>query len=303
MKIVVVGGNGLIGRALICALKERGNCEILSIDKDEHSIDGCNCKQVDILNYKALVEGLVSADVVYHKASVLGGAKFSTDCTYAEVFFDANIMGTSNVIEASIANGVKKLVFDSSVAVYGEQSQSRLASENIFPKARNFYGFSKVIAERLLYKSSKESSLNVNILRYSRVRTPDSEDVVYHFIKSINQGNPVKIYGNPRKQIEFVDIRDVVKANIITLDLDVKWGTFNITSGEKVSLVELVKLCALYLGGKDFDIEFNDNILNAEIEPLITEMSTANARNILGFVPSYDLSMMLSSTIRGMRSV
>lgn len=293
MNIAIIGGSGFIGSHLIDNIYPCVSSNVLCIDKHKGDHD-CNQTQLDILNKNELTEALQGVDVVFHKASLLGDPVMSMDGGCAELYIKQNIFGTQNVIDSCLSSGVKKIIFDSSVAVYGEEWDSISAKEDCFPTPRNFYGFSKVSAERLLYKAHKISDLNVVILRYPRVRRFDSRDVIYHFVNSIMSGSNIKITGNHNKIIEFIDICDVMAANLLALRQDIKFGVFNISSGDADSVFNIAKVCQDLLG-KSVGIEFVDN--GKDIEPIKTNMSTRQAKEILGFIPQKSLISMIKETV------
>ncbi len=139
----------------------------------------------------------------------------------------------------------------------------------------------------------KDSKINLIILRYSRVRTVDTCDVIYHFLKSIEKNEYATIFGNPTKEIEFVDIKDVIVANILALNKNISFGQFNISSGDVISVKNLLELCALVLN-KEYRYNIVEN--NYIIEPDYTHLDMKNAKEILGYRPKVSLVYMIKES-------
>lgn len=299
MKVAVIGGSGFIGSNLIEHIRKEMQYKILSYDlkAPEQNVPYI----VGNIDDRSLLEtALEGTDVVFLKAGILGNPGWSRDHHYFERYLHSNIEGVFNVLEACRKNKVKKIVFDSSVSVYGEEKEALFAKEDMFANPRNLYGFSKVNAERLIRMYCDAHGIHAAILRYSRVRSAQTKDVIYHFLRAIEADEPVKIYGNPLKEIEFIHIEDVVRANIQALHTDICFGQFNISTSEKVSLLTLAQLCAS-IADKSLHFEVIDSE-NNDIEPTYTRMDIRLAREMLAFRPAVTLNTMIRQTYDLIRS-
>ena len=292
MNIAVIGGSGYIGTNLIKRLQKMRGYNIVSYDIIKPSIN-VNYIKGDLLDSELLIKTLKNIDVVFLKAGILGIPDHSKNKEFFDNYLNTNIIGVYNVLSACKKNKVKKIIFDSSVAIYGEEKEAIFAREEIFSKPKNFYGLSKVNAERLLKIYSEQNDLNVIILRYSRVRDKQTKDVIFHFLNNLYNNKEVEIYGNPLKRIEFVDIEDVISANILALEKSIKFGQFNISTSEPISIIGLLRLCSEVLNKK---IKYK--VINTEhdIEPLFTQMDITIAKDILGFIPKINLYNMVRNS-------
>ena len=294
MNIMVIGGAGFIGRNLLKELKENNDYNLFSFDLIE-SIEGIESIIGDILDQKLLINSLKNIDVVFIKAGILGNPEESMNINSFDKYFNINLVGLNNILEACILNNIKKIIYDSSISIYGEQEDAFFAKEDVFPKPRNLYGYSKVNAERLLTMICTKYKINLIILRYSRVRTISSKDVIYHFFNSIKNDQTVTIKGNPLKKIEFVDLQDVIKANLLSLEKSISYGQFNISSGDVISIKELLELLMFILNKNSiYNYLPEKNI----IEPTYTHLDMKNAKEILGYNPSISLNEMIEKVIK-----
>ena len=297
LHVAIVGGDGFLGRNLakkLMAVYENIeltliDCQFVNIDDKEHK--NLRCIQCDILNLAHLAQALIDVDVVFHKAAMLGIPLKSVNMKYSEKYLDINILGTSNIIKVCEKNNVRKIIFDSSIAVFGDLGESYFAQENMDSKPQNFYGLSKHTSEFMI----QNSSLSSVIFRYPRVRFSESRDVIYHFIKSVMEDRPITIIGNPLKEIAFVDLSDVMRANVLIIENRISKGLFHISPGDSIKILDLAKLIKELLNKPLHPIVFEEGV---DFEPLRTCLSTSNAREVLGYEPRISLFDMIKDTYK-----
>lgn len=176
MKILITGSSGFIGNELIKYLS------------DKHEIvEYAHNKGCDILNYEQLKSAMKGCDIVIHLAA---HRKPYEDKVFKD-YFDTNCIGTFNVAQACLENGIKKLIFTSSMSYYGlekgmpikipisEDSQiftQKLETEELSPIVRDCdisYSTSKVIAEQILANYGILKKFEVIILRFGPTRAKD----------------------------------------------------------------------------------------------------------------------------------
>ncbi|MCB1840343.1 MAG: NAD-dependent epimerase/dehydratase family protein [Alphaproteobacteria bacterium] len=150
MKIAITGGAGFIGTELMSMLIEQGH-ECLWVDiqrSDAYPKEGIIC---DITDKNALTEALKGVEAVYHLA-----AEHRDDVTPVKKYYDVNATGTDNLIAAAKINGIKTIIFTSTVAVYGLDAGE--SKEDSPPEPFNDYGRSKLEAEKILEDWCEQAS-------------------------------------------------------------------------------------------------------------------------------------------------
>lgn len=198
MKIAITGGSGFIGTRLIDILiKENHN--IFIIDKKKSKKYPELSKIIDIRDKDDLIKILDGVDIIIHLA-----AEHVDSVSPASLYYDVNVDGTANLIEAARTNGIKKLIFTSSVAVYGLNRPE--PNEEDEPRPFEDYGKSKWQAEGLLnawYNSDKQNSLT--IIRPVVVFGENNRGNVYNLIRQIISGAFIKVgSGKNRKSMAYV---------------------------------------------------------------------------------------------------
>jgi nucleoside-diphosphate-sugar epimerase len=199
MKIVVIGGSGFVGTQLIGLLRKSEGTEVVNIDKrqSEHYPDITRIG--DVLHQEDLLPGLAGADVV-----VLLAAEHRDDVTPVSLYYDVNVQGMKNTLEAMEKNGVRHIVFTSSVAVYGLNKVNPDESSAIDPF--NHYGKSKWQAEEVLQEWYKtHGDWNIHIVRPTVIFGEGNRGNVYNLLKQIASGRFMMIgKGQNQKSMSYI---------------------------------------------------------------------------------------------------
>jgi UDP-glucose 4-epimerase len=247
MKAIVTGGAGFIGSHLVDNL--------LAVGFDVHVIDDLYSGHLSYVHPQAVfhkedirskesTEIIVreKPDVVFHLAAQADVQRSINDPRFDA---DVNIMGTVNLLEACLAASVKRLVFSSTSAVYGNL-QSDLISEDDPAAPISYYGLSKWTSESYIRIFSTLHNIPFTILRYGNVygprQMPKGEGgVIAVFIQKIKEGLPLHIQGDGSQTRDFVFVKDVVKANIAAIKLGHQ-ETIQISTGRSISINNLVQM-------------------------------------------------------------
>jgi len=266
MVYLITGGCGFIGSHLAEALVSGGNrvriYDNLSsgYEKNISSVrNKAELIKADIRDLSAITSAMSGVDYVFHGAalvSVFDSVKRPRDN------HDINITGTLNVLTAARDKGVKRVVFASSAAVYGNNPELP-KREDMKPEPESPYGLAKVAAEHYLAVFAKLYGLETVGLRffnaYGPRQDPDSlySGVISRFVKAVLDGNPPAVFGDGKQTRDFVFVDDVVQACILAMHSTGigKGDVFNIGSGFQTSLLDLLKVLK-ELNGKSFDIKF-----------------------------------------------
>lgn len=198
MKIALIGGSGFVGTRLIDLLKGSG-MELLNVDKQQSHFFPDITVIGDVRDKERLTELLRGTDVV-----VLLAAEHRDDVTPITKYYDVNVGGMQNTLAAMEANGVKRIVFTSSVAVYGLNKKN--PDEEHAKDPFNHYGKSKWLAEMELEKWHQEHpGWNVNILRPTVIFGERNRGNVYNLLKQISSGKFLMVgKGENKKSMAYV---------------------------------------------------------------------------------------------------
>lgn len=199
MRIAIIGGSGFVGSRLISLLRTIPGTELRNIDKKSSILHPDITKMADILDVQRLTESLAGVEVV-----VLLAAEHRDDVTPASLYYKVNVEGMNNTLRAMENNGISRLIFTSSVAVYGLNKVNPTEMHTIDPF--NDYGRSKWQAECALQKWYDEHpSWNINILRPTVIFGEGNRGNVYNLLRQITSGRFLMVgTGENRKSMAYV---------------------------------------------------------------------------------------------------
>jgi len=248
MKILVTGGAGFIASQIADEFINEGHEVVILDDLSTGFKKNINPKakfvKLNIRDEK--VSDLFKEekfDVVNHHAAQMDVRRSVTDPA-----FDANtnILGTINLLQNSIKYGVNKFMFASTGgAVYGEQEYFP-ADENHPTNPLSPYGVSKLSVEKYLHFYFNEYKLNYTILRYANIYGPRQNPfgeagVVAIFSTKLLNGEQPIINGTGEQTRDYVFVKDVVRANLLTLADEVS-DVYNVGTGIETNVNELYKM-------------------------------------------------------------
>ena len=302
-KILVTGGAGFIGSHVVDRLLELGH-EVAVVD-DLTSGRAANlspaAKFYDTDIAGPALDDVLRAErpeVVCHYA-----AQISVPQSMRDPVADAgtNILGSLNLLQSCVRNGVRKVVYTSSGgAIYGEPRY--LPCDEAHPvNPLSFYGASKYAVEKYLYVYRLEHGLDYTALRLGNVYGPRQDPtgeagVVAIFAQAMLEGRPITIFGTGEQERDFVYVRDVVEASVAALD---KGGgeSYNIATGTGTSInriYELLKEGAGYAGEASHGPARPGDVFRIYLD-------VAKAREGLGWEPRYSLEDGLRETLQWFR--
>ncbi|MEN5058397.1 NAD-dependent epimerase/dehydratase family protein [Sphingobacterium kitahiroshimense] len=199
MKIAIIGGSGFVGTKLIDQLNKSIGSPIINIDKVESKKYPSITSIGNVLDRPALVRLLNGVDVV-----ILLAAEHRDDVTPVSKYYDVNVTGMENTLYAMQENNVKRIVFTSSVAVYGLDKENPNENSPIDPF--NDYGKSKLEAEKVLEQwYAEHSDWNINIVRPTVIFGEGNRGNVYNLLQQIASGKFMMIGpGTNQKSMTYV---------------------------------------------------------------------------------------------------
>lgn len=304
-RVLVTGGAGFIGSTLAEKLAEQNEVVILDdlstgkIENIKELLKRENVRFIrgSITDLELLQENFKEIDYVFHQAA-LASVPGSIEDPFSSN--NVNISGTLNVLAAARDNRVKKVVFASSCAVYGDPEVMPVAeTAPLNPKSP--YAVTKLACEYYCSVFSEIYSLPTASLRYFNVygprQNPDSEyaAVIPKFISKVINGKPPVIFGDGSQTRDFVSVKDVVKANILAAESE-EVGVFNIGNGSSVTIAELAGMIVTLLG-KNLK-PLHEAPREGDIKDSVADISKARA---IGYEPGYSLEDGLGETIEWLK--
>jgi len=302
LKILVTGGAGFIGSQVADELIDRGN-DVVIIDNLSTGFEyNVNPKakfiKADITDFEKIekIFSEESPEIVYHFAAQIDVRKSVSD-----PLFDArtNIMGTLNLIKISNDIKLKKFIFSSTGgAIYGD-TDVRPTPENHPEWPLSPYGIAKLATDKFLNYYSEVFGLKYVSLRYGNVYGPRQNPygeagVVAIFLnKMLNGGQPV-INGDGNQTRDYVYVKDVVKANILSLENIDKVGIYNVGTSIEISVNDLFKEI-----NKNFDNKYKEVHGPAKLgEQKTSCLSYGKIKKDMNFIPETDFSEGIKETYK-----
>jgi len=246
MKALVTGGAGFIGSNLVRRLLRDGHKVTVLDDLSSgysQNLTGLSVRFIegDIRNPDAVTEAMRNIEVVFHLAASVGN-KRSIDCAIQDA--EINVMGTVRLLDAARHAGVRKIITSSSAGIFGELKTLPIREDHpIDPDTP--YGASKLCAEKETLAYGKLFDLETICLRYFNVYGPNQRfdaygNVIPIFVFRMLRGEPLTIFGDGQQTRDFVNVADVVSANLGAATPGVR-GAFNIGCGASVTINDLVR--------------------------------------------------------------
>ena len=246
-KILIIGGSGFIGSSIAKKLIKKSKIYILDIKKGNNlKYEGINnliFVRGDISKSSTFNKLKICFDAVYYVASKTS-SKVSEDLP--EKCFKTNIDGTLNLFNWALKYKPKKIIFTSSMSVYGEHAENAKETDNCKPVS--FYGISKLAGENILLKL-KAHKIKIFIFRLFNIYGPGQnyknllQGMLSIYLAQAYKNKKVIVTGSLKRFRDFVFIDDVV--NILTKNLNYfsnNNNIYNIGTGNKTTVEKLLKM-------------------------------------------------------------
>ena len=293
----VTGGAGFIGSHLVEALVGQGAVVTVLDDLSSGDLErlspwreSLRVVEGSILDDGALNEALDGVHLVYHHAALVSVPE---SLEFPERYQAVNVDGTRSVLEACLRHGVSRLVYAGSCSAYGNlPGLPKVETDPVEPTSP--YAATKLEGELLVGAYADPSGFDTARLRYFNVfgpRQPHNSPyaaVVPKFVEALSSGGSARIFGDGGQTRDFIDVRDVVQANLRAGALiEPHQGcVYNIGSGNRISILEILETVA-----RELDMPARKTLeAPREGEVRDSEACIDLARERLGFEPVRALS-------------
>ncbi|HLF79274.1 MAG TPA: SDR family NAD(P)-dependent oxidoreductase [Dehalococcoidia bacterium] len=244
MRYLVTGGAGFIGSHLVDALVSRDLGEVVVFDNlhrgrrefiAEHLASGrVRFVEGDIRHAESLLPEFDGVDVVFHLAAQSNVIGAGQDVRFSS---ETNVLGTVNVLDAALRQGVGRVVFTSSREVYGDTERLPVPETAPFA-AKNLYGASKVAGE-MYCRAYQGRGLDVRVVRLGNAYgARDRDRVIPIWLERAAKGLNLELYGG-KQILDLVPVAFIVEALIRTSEAPEWPGPINIASGKGTRLTDL----------------------------------------------------------------
>ncbi|MER5859684.1 NAD-dependent epimerase/dehydratase family protein [Streptomyces sp900105245] len=298
-KIMVTGGAGTIGSNLVDLLAEGGAREIVVLDNFVRGRMGNLARALgsgvvevvegdirDAATVRKVTEG---ADLVFHLAAI----RITQCAEEPRLANEVMVDGTFNVLEAAVEAGVGKVIASSSASVYGMAEEFPTTERHHPYNNDTFYGAAKAFNEGMLRSFHAMYGLDYVALRYFNVYGPRMDihglytEVLIRWMERIEAGEPPLILGDGSQTMDFVDVRDIARANVLAAESDLTDEVFNVASGTETSLKELAQGLLEAMGASGLEPEHGPARAVNGVTRRLAE--TGRAAERLGFTARIDL--------------
>ena len=242
-KILLTGSSGFLGSHIADALDDAGyKVTLFDLNKSQYKRKSQDEIIGNILDYKDVLDAINGHDVVYHFAAQADIGSSGVDPTNT---IKANIIGTQNILQASLNQKVSRILFASTIYVYSELG--------------SFYRVSKQACEKIIEEYNKEFGLNYTILRYGSIYGPRAN----HFNSVTNmliQASTEKIIrrrGDGEEIREYIHVKDASDLSVKALEDEFINKHLIITGNQKIKVKDLLTMIKEIFNGK-IEVSFGE---------------------------------------------
>ena len=213
-------------------------------------------------------------------------------------YFETNLTGTLNLLEACRQFGVQKFVLSSTSSVYGEDTPPPFSEDSRTSRPLSPYASSKNAAEALAYTYHYLHRLDVTVLRYFTVYGPAGRPdmVIFRFIRSIAEGEPITVFGDGKQERDFTYVDDIARGTVASVK-PLGYEIVNLGGDRPAVLADVISLIESTLG-KKARIEYADR---HAADVLSTWADIRRAHDLLGWRPQVSLEEGIGEVARWYR--
>jgi UDP-glucose 4-epimerase len=291
MKIVVTGGSGFLGTHLCKALLAEGH-DVLNLDLEPSS--AVKTVQLNIMDKSDLSRHFAGAEAVFHLASWI---QVGESVEKPEEYIKNNILGTLYVLDAMREQNVKKFLFSSSAAIYGEPVRTPIFEDDrTLPTSP--YGMTKLAMEGLVSSYCYSYGMTGVALRYFNLYGPGENHkpethAIPRFIRQIMNDEEVTVWGDGSNVRDYIYIEDVVRAHLSALKLESGYHYMNLSGENETTVFEIIQTIGRLLGKDPLIKHFPPRAG----DPLLLSANADKAKKVLSWQPEYSVEKGLEKTV------
>ena len=307
-RVLITGGAGFIGSHIADLLVSEGCERIVAVD---NLVRGNRDNLANALQHPAvsLVEGdirdrelmsdlVLGADIVFHQAAL----RITQCAAEPDEAFETMARATFGLAQLCSETGTQKLVYASSASIYGAAEVFPTPEQHHGHADRTLYGAAKLFGEGTL----RALGLPHVTLRYFNVYGPRMDihgrytEVLVRWMERIEQGQPPMIFGAGAQSMDFIDVRDVARANVLAARSETSGEAFNIASGTETSLLQLAVALTEAMDRPQLAPQFEPARLVNPVERRLADVG--KARKMLGFSSQVELRQGLRDLVAWWRA-
>ena len=298
MRVLITGGAGFIGSHIAEHFHNRAEVRVLDnlCSGFKRNLAGFKHEFIEasILDREAVRRARGGVDFVFHLAAMVSvpeSMQKPIECN------EINTTGTLVVLEEAARAKVRKLIFSSSAAIYGDNPVTPKV-ETMLPEPKSPYAITKLDGEFYCGMFAREGRLATTCLRYFNVfgprQNPKSQyaAAVPVFIDRAIKHQPITIFGDGEQTRDFIYVKDIVTANVFFATRSDATGVFNLASGQCITINDLAETVC-HLTGSRSKIKYTPDRL-ADVKHSLASIEKLRAA---GFAPEGNLRKDLSATI------
>jgi UDP-glucose 4-epimerase len=291
--ILITGANGFVGSFLKKELTKKYFVIGLDIFNDSYKNKNYKFLKIDLKKNFYFKLNKFKIDTIIHLAAISKDKLFKEDIKDS---YENNIISTLNLIKFAQIKNITNFIFASSEWVYGDHNKNKLLTEDTYinrSKVKSGYGISKLICEDLIINSFNSNLIkNYVILRFGIIYGPRLQpaSVVEGLIKEILKDDRIIINGSAKTSRKFIYINDLVNGIIKSINLK-KPTILNLGHTNLVSIEQIIKII-------NNNLKFNKKyIIQNPSQPVIRNVSSNLAKNILKWTPKYNIQKGIANII------
>ena len=297
-KYLVTGGAGFIGSNIAKTLEAQGH-EVTVMDdfsKNGHfkNLIGFKGDVIAADCFKFMPRDMYF-DAIFHEAAI-------TDTTVMDqkAMMEQNVEAFKNVLAFAAENEIKKVIYASSAATYGNGPVPNVETQPTHPE--NVYGFSKVIMDNVARQFAEDNNdMTIIGLRYFNVYGPGEyfkgkmASMVFQLYNQMREGKRPRVFKFGEQQRDFVYVKDIVKINMCALNNGKETGVYNAATGIPRDYTAIIA-CLNKEMGLNLEPEYIDNPY--PFFQLKTQADMTAAKEKLGYTPDYTLEAGIADYVK-----